>query len=189
MLSKKKIICPENLLKIAKTKGPVKAVIVNAGKAVSIESTKQAVDEDLINPVFVGDKNIIEKLAGDIKWDISKYEIIDEPIESCDRELSININTKKQLIYGQGIPYFITDSEKGYIYREENNLIITNIDNQWPDGRQQRIGISLNRKNGKMKIRVEEDSLIKDEIRGDYRAFFWHTYKFNCQISDSKKLF
>ena len=119
----------------------------------------------------------------------SKYEIIDEPIESCDRELSININTKKQLIYGQGIPYFITDSEKGYIYREENNLIITNIDNQWPDGRQQRIGISLNRKNGKMKIRVEEDSLIKDEIRGDYRAFFWHTYKFNCQISDSKKLF
>jgi len=44
MLSKKQIICPENLLKIAKTKGPVQAVIVNAGKAVSIESTKQAVD-------------------------------------------------------------------------------------------------------------------------------------------------
>ena len=47
MLSKKKIICPENLLKIAKTKGPIKVVIVNAGKAVSIESTKQAVDEGL----------------------------------------------------------------------------------------------------------------------------------------------
>ena len=62
MLSKKQIICPENLLKIAKTKGPVKAVVVNAGKAISIGSTKQAVDEDLINPVFVGDKKIIEKL-------------------------------------------------------------------------------------------------------------------------------
>jgi len=82
MLSKKEIICPENLLKIAKTKGPVKAVIVNAGKSVSIESAKQAVDEGLIDPIFVGDKPIIEKLAKDMKWDISKYEVIHEPVEN-----------------------------------------------------------------------------------------------------------
>ena len=82
MLSKKEIICPENLLKIAKTKGPVKAVIVNAGKSVSIESAKQALDEGLIDPIFVGDKSIIEKLAKDIKWNVSKYEIIHEPIEN-----------------------------------------------------------------------------------------------------------
>ena len=82
MLSKKEIICPEQLLKLAKAKGPVKVVIVNAGKAVSIESAKQAVDESLIDPIFVGDKKVIEKLASDIKWDISKYEIIDEPIEN-----------------------------------------------------------------------------------------------------------
>jgi len=82
MLSRKEIICPENLLKIAKTKGPIKVVIVNAGKSVSIESAKQAVDENLIDPVFVGDKPIIEKLAKDIKWDISKYEIIHEPVEN-----------------------------------------------------------------------------------------------------------
>ena len=82
MLSKKEIICPENLLKIAKTKGPIKVVIVNAGKSVSIESAKQAVDEGLIDPVFVGDKPIIEKLAKDIKWNISKYEVIHEPVEN-----------------------------------------------------------------------------------------------------------
>ena len=41
MLSKKEIICPESLLKIAKTKGPAKAVIVNAVKPVAIESAKQ----------------------------------------------------------------------------------------------------------------------------------------------------
>ena len=82
MLSKKEIICPEKLLKLAKTKGPVKVVIVNAGKAVSIESTKQAFDAGLIEPVFIGDKKIIETLAGDIKWDISKFEIIDEPVEN-----------------------------------------------------------------------------------------------------------
>ena len=82
MLSKKEIVCPENLLKIAKTKGPVKVVIVNAGKSVSIESAKQALDEGLIDPIFVGDKSIIEKLAKDIKWSISKYEIIHEPVEN-----------------------------------------------------------------------------------------------------------
>jgi phosphate acetyltransferase len=82
MLSKKEIICPENLLKIAKTKGPIKVVIVNAGKSASIESAKQAVDEGLIDPVFVGDKPIIEKLAKDIKWNISKYEVIHEPVEN-----------------------------------------------------------------------------------------------------------
>ena len=82
MLSRKEIICPENLLKIAKTKGPIKVVIVNAGKPVSIESAKQAVDEGLIDPIFVGDKLIIEKLTKDIKWDISKHEIIHEPIEN-----------------------------------------------------------------------------------------------------------
>jgi phosphotransacetylase len=82
MLSKKKIICPDQLLKLAKAKGPVKVVIANAGKAVSIQSAKQAVDEGLIDPIFVGDKKIIEKLASDIRWDISNYEIIDESIEN-----------------------------------------------------------------------------------------------------------
>ena len=82
MLSKKQIVCPENLLKIAKTKGPIKVVIVNAGKLIAIESAKQGVDEGLIYPIFIGDKLIIEKLAKDIKWDISKYDIINEPIEN-----------------------------------------------------------------------------------------------------------
>ncbi|MDC0902849.1 bifunctional enoyl-CoA hydratase/phosphate acetyltransferase [Pelagibacteraceae bacterium] len=82
MLSKKEIICPEQLLKLAKKKGPVKVVIVNAGKAIAIESAKQAVDEKLIDPIFIGDEKIIHKLANDINWDISKYEVINEPVEN-----------------------------------------------------------------------------------------------------------
>ena len=82
MLSKKQIVCPENLLKIAKTKGPVKVVIANAGKPIAIESAKQAVEENLIDPIFVGNKLVIEKLASNINWDLSKYEIINEPIEN-----------------------------------------------------------------------------------------------------------
>ena len=71
MLSKKDIICPENLLNLAKTKGPAKAVIVNAVKPVSIESAKQAVDANLIIPVFIGDKSVIESNAKQLNWDIS----------------------------------------------------------------------------------------------------------------------
>ena len=82
MLSKKRVICPENLLLIAKKKGPVKAVIVNAGKKVSIESAKKAVEANLIIPVFIGNKVNIEKSAEEITWDISKYEIIHEPKEN-----------------------------------------------------------------------------------------------------------
>ena len=82
MLSKKKIICPDNLLKIAKTIGPVKAVIVNAGRKVAVESARQAVDSNLIIPVFVGDRPVIENISKEISWDISKYEIIHEPIEN-----------------------------------------------------------------------------------------------------------
>ena len=82
MLSNKQIICPENLLKIAKEKGPVKAVIVNAVKEVAVLSAKQAVEANLITPVFVGDKATIEKIAKEINWDISDYEIIHEPIEN-----------------------------------------------------------------------------------------------------------
>ena len=96
MLSKKEIICPEQLLKLAKTKGPVKVVIVNAGKAVSIESTKQAVDEGLIDPIFVGDKKVIAKLANDIKWDISNYEIVDEPVENNTAPIAAKIASKEK---------------------------------------------------------------------------------------------
>ena len=97
MLSKKEIICPEQLLKLAKTKGPVKVVIVNAGKAVSIESAKQAVDEGLIDPIFVGDKKVIEKLANDIKWDISKYEIVDEPVENNTAPIAAKLASEKKV--------------------------------------------------------------------------------------------
>ena len=97
MLSKKEIICPNNLLKIAKNKGPVKAVIVNAGKKVAIESTRQAVKANLIDPVFVGDKSLILKIAKDINWDISKYEIIHESIENNTAPIAAKLASEEKI--------------------------------------------------------------------------------------------
>ena len=47
MLSNKEIICPDNLVKIAKKKGSVTAGIVNAGKPLPMHSAMEAVKENI----------------------------------------------------------------------------------------------------------------------------------------------
>jgi len=78
MLSNKEIVCPENLLSVAKNKLNVTAGIVNAGKRLPMNSAMEAVKQNLITPIFIGEKNEIQKCAEQLKWDISKYEIINE---------------------------------------------------------------------------------------------------------------
>jgi len=82
MLSNKEIVCPENLLSVAKNKLNVTAGIVNAGKRLPMNSAMEAVKQNLITPIFIGEKNEIQKCAEQLKWDISKYEIINEPVEN-----------------------------------------------------------------------------------------------------------
>ena len=82
MLSNKKIVCPNNLLDHAHKKKGVNAAIVNAGLPLPMLSVQDAVKENLITPIFIGDKKEILKCADNLKWDISSFEIIDEPIEN-----------------------------------------------------------------------------------------------------------
>ena len=82
MLSNKEIVCPNNLLDVAHKKKVVKAAIVNAGMPLPMLSVQDAVNENLIEPIFIGDKKEIVKNAELIKWDISEYEIIDELVEN-----------------------------------------------------------------------------------------------------------
>ena len=122
MLSKKEIICPENLLKIAKEKGPVKAVIVNAVKEVAVISAKQAVEANLIIPVFVGDKSTIEKIAKEINWDISNYEVIHEPIENNTAPIAAKLASEgKVQIIVKG--HIHTDVLMKEVLKREYNLL------------------------------------------------------------------
>ena len=82
MLSDKKVVCPHNLLEKASGKKGIKAAIVNAGKPLPMLAVFDAVNEKLIEPVFIGDKNEIQKCADELQWDISNFEIIHEPIEN-----------------------------------------------------------------------------------------------------------
>ena len=82
MISDKQIVCPNNLLDAASKKKGVSAAIVNAGKPLPMLSVMDAVKENLIKPIFIGDKEQIQKCAEEIKFDISQYEIIHEPVEN-----------------------------------------------------------------------------------------------------------
>ena len=82
MLSDKSSICPINLLNVAHKKRGVKAAIVNAGKKLPMMSAMDAVKENLIIPVLIGNKSEIIKFADELKFDISGLEIIDEPDEN-----------------------------------------------------------------------------------------------------------
>ena len=82
MLSNKEIVCPSNLLELAHKKKVVKAAIVNAGLPLPMISVQDAVNQNLIEPIFIGNKKEIFKCAEQIKWDISKYEVINEPVEN-----------------------------------------------------------------------------------------------------------
>ena len=81
MLSNKKIICPNNLVVRAKKRGLVDAAIINAGEMFPMESVYKAVQNNLINPIFIGNESEIKKHAEKLNWNISKYKIIDEKIE------------------------------------------------------------------------------------------------------------
>lgn len=82
MLSNKEIVCPNNLLDFAHKKKGVKVAVVNAGKPLPMLSVQDAVNDNLIEPIFIGNKDEINKCAQDLKWDISNFEIIHEPVEN-----------------------------------------------------------------------------------------------------------
>ena len=91
MLSNKKIVCPNNLINRAKKIGSVNAVIVNAGEILPMVSAHKAVQNNLINPIFIGNETEIKKHAQKLNWDISKYEIIDEKNENSTASMAAKL--------------------------------------------------------------------------------------------------
>ena len=97
MLSNKKIVCPDKLIEVAKKKGTIDAVIVNAGEIFPMESVHKAVQHNLINPTFIGDENEIKKYAEKLKWDISKYKIIDEKNENNTAPIAAKLASEEKV--------------------------------------------------------------------------------------------
>jgi len=122
MLSNKEIVCPNNLLDKAHEKKGVKVAVVNAGKPLPMLSVQDAVAENLIEPIFIGDKKEILKCAEDLKWDISQYEIIDEPVENNTAKIAAKLASKgKVKIIVKG--HIHTDVLMKEVLKREYNLL------------------------------------------------------------------
>ena len=131
MLSNKEIICPNNLLDEAHKKKGVKVAVVNAGKPLPMLSIQDAVNENLIEPIFIGYKKEILKCADDLKWDISGYEIIDEPIENNTAKIAAKLASEDKIkIIVKG--HIHTDIlMKEVLKREYNLLSKTRLSHIW----------------------------------------------------------
>ena len=122
MLSNKKIICPNNLINVAKKRGIVDAVIVNAGEIFPMESVHKAVQHNLIIPTFVGNESNIKKYAEKLKWNISKYKIIDEKNENDTAPIAAKLASKgKVKIIVKG--HIHTDVLMKAVLKRDLNLI------------------------------------------------------------------
>ena len=122
MLSNKEIVCPDNLLNITQNKKEVKAAIVNAGKPLVMISAMDAVEENLIIPILIGDKNEIENCANNLKFDISKYEIIHEPTENNTAKIAAKLASEGKIkIIVKG--HIHTDILMKEVIKKEHNLL------------------------------------------------------------------
>ena len=97
MLSSKKIVCPNNLINVAKKRGVVNAAIVNAGEMFPMESVHKAVQHNLINPTFIGNENEIKKYAEKLNWNISKYKIINENNENSTAPIAAKLASEDKV--------------------------------------------------------------------------------------------
>jgi phosphate acetyltransferase len=122
MLSNKEIVCPNNLLDRAHKKKGVKVAIVNAGKPLPMLSVQDSVNENLIEPIFIGNKHEILKCAEDLKWDISQYEILDEPVENNTAKIAAKLASEDKVkIIVKG--HIHTDVLMKEVLKREYNLL------------------------------------------------------------------
>ena len=122
MLSDKPTVCPNNLLDIAHQKKGIKVGVVNAGKTLPMLSIMDSVKEKLITPVLIGDENEIKKSAEDIKFDISEYEIIHEPIENNTAKIAAKLASEDKIkIIVKG--HIHTDILMKEVLKREHNLL------------------------------------------------------------------
>jgi phosphate butyryltransferase len=68
----------ESLFKLAQEKGPKKIAVAVAQDEDVLGAIKLAYEKGIVEPILVGDKDIIEKLAREMSFDLSKVEIVDE---------------------------------------------------------------------------------------------------------------
>lgn len=68
----------EELMELAKKRSPKKVAVAQAGDEDVLLSIKMALEEGVISPILVGDRDEIEKICKEIGLDLKGVEVIDE---------------------------------------------------------------------------------------------------------------
>jgi len=85
-------------------------------------SVQDAVKENLITPIFIGNKKEILKCAEQLKWDISEFEIIDEPVENNTAAIAAKLASEDKVkIIVKG--HIHTDVLMKEVLKREYNLL------------------------------------------------------------------
>ncbi|SHH03088.1 phosphate acetyltransferase [Cognatiyoonia sediminum] len=68
---------PANLIKMGQDFGSPRVAIARAGAPLPMQAAKEATEADLMIPVFVGERDMIEAEAANLNWDISGFDLHD----------------------------------------------------------------------------------------------------------------
>ena len=87
-----------------------------------MHSVMESVKENLIVPIFIGNKEEILKSANQLDWDISKYEIINEPVENNTAGIAAKLASENKIqIIVKG--HIHTDILMKEVLKREYNLL------------------------------------------------------------------
>lgn len=89
MLSTLPIECPVSLLDKAAPLNCATVAVINAGSTLVLQSCRMALEEGLIEPVLVGDRQAINAAAQEIDWNISGIRIVDAPDDITSAEAAV----------------------------------------------------------------------------------------------------
>ncbi len=91
MLGTKPVICPKDLLDMAKKCDMITTAVVNISSIDTIKTVKIASDNGFIKPILIGDYNVIKKITDGMKWSNSNFEIIDSNNEVKSAEIAVKL--------------------------------------------------------------------------------------------------
>lgn len=121
MKQKEPIRSFEKLLDLVKkNKGKKILAIASAEGKEIIQAAKMATEEDILSPIFIGDKEKIEKICEEVDFDLGEVEIVDEKDINKTSEIAVElVKNKKADILMKGkmdtksLLKAVLDKEKG----------------------------------------------------------------------------
>lgn len=76
-LSQREAVCPDWLLDMAQKAATPRVAIARAGAPLPMEAARDATDANIMEPVFTGERAMIEAEAEKLGWDISQFQLIE----------------------------------------------------------------------------------------------------------------